>query len=408
MPYKSKKQQRLMQAVAHNPKFAKKVGIPQSVGRKFEADKGKKRFAFGGSSDDDSWSYQDYDYNWGGITDKNSAMNAVNRALRSQYSRSDPDRHDVEVTSEQWQWALNEARRRQAQEAQRQQLIADMSRINPDLDLATIQTINDIERGLYTPEQEQQILANAYLFNATPYGGNYTYGGVNLTDPSQLDWRDPYAPPEKISMSDYDKAWQQWNPNPNLNFMSLENRYNRLYVPRYDAQARQYLNKYNEAVETSPPPAPPGSNAPLPSVPGVGTPNPVPTPGTPNQPPAGPQIDPMVQAKIDAMKERNARAQAQAQAAQPARNDIQDLRAALHASAPERYAGGGSAGLMPAKSMNVTRAPLGDAKRLQQLRADLVGGISKRRYQTGGHVKKGLPADYRQRLQAISARAKLG
>lgn len=39
MPYKSAKQRRLMQAVAHNPEFAKKVGIPQSVGRKFESHK---------------------------------------------------------------------------------------------------------------------------------------------------------------------------------------------------------------------------------------------------------------------------------------------------------------------------------------------------------------------------------
>ena len=32
-----------MQAVANNPKFAKKVGIPQKVGKKFEkADKAKK------------------------------------------------------------------------------------------------------------------------------------------------------------------------------------------------------------------------------------------------------------------------------------------------------------------------------------------------------------------------------
>ena len=36
MPYKSEKQKHLMQAVAHNPAFAKKVGIPQSVGKKFE------------------------------------------------------------------------------------------------------------------------------------------------------------------------------------------------------------------------------------------------------------------------------------------------------------------------------------------------------------------------------------
>lgn len=40
MPSVSKKQERLMQAVAHNPDFAKKVGIPQSVGKDFNnADK---------------------------------------------------------------------------------------------------------------------------------------------------------------------------------------------------------------------------------------------------------------------------------------------------------------------------------------------------------------------------------
>ena len=41
MPYASDKQKRLMQAVAHNPAFAKQVGIPQSVGKKFEAHKAK-------------------------------------------------------------------------------------------------------------------------------------------------------------------------------------------------------------------------------------------------------------------------------------------------------------------------------------------------------------------------------
>ena len=39
MPYQSDKQARLMRAVAHSPAFAKKVGIPQSVGQKFEAHK---------------------------------------------------------------------------------------------------------------------------------------------------------------------------------------------------------------------------------------------------------------------------------------------------------------------------------------------------------------------------------
>ncbi len=43
MPSHSKKQHDLMQAVAHNPEFAKKTGIPQKVGRDFvEADKGRK------------------------------------------------------------------------------------------------------------------------------------------------------------------------------------------------------------------------------------------------------------------------------------------------------------------------------------------------------------------------------
>jgi len=43
MPSVSKKQHNLMAAVAHNPKFAKKAGIPQSVGKEFnKADKGKQ------------------------------------------------------------------------------------------------------------------------------------------------------------------------------------------------------------------------------------------------------------------------------------------------------------------------------------------------------------------------------
>lgn len=37
MPSKSRKQAKLMQAVAHNPEFAKKVGVPVSVGKEFVA-----------------------------------------------------------------------------------------------------------------------------------------------------------------------------------------------------------------------------------------------------------------------------------------------------------------------------------------------------------------------------------
>jgi hypothetical protein len=43
MPAVSKKQKQLMDAAAHNPAFAKKVGIPQSVAMDFsKASKGKK------------------------------------------------------------------------------------------------------------------------------------------------------------------------------------------------------------------------------------------------------------------------------------------------------------------------------------------------------------------------------
>ena len=48
MPSKSKAQRNFMAAVAHNPAFAKKAGVPQSVGKEFnQADKGRK-FAKGG------------------------------------------------------------------------------------------------------------------------------------------------------------------------------------------------------------------------------------------------------------------------------------------------------------------------------------------------------------------------
>ena len=43
MPSVSKKQRNFMAAVAHNPEFAKKAGVPQSVGKEFnQADKGRK------------------------------------------------------------------------------------------------------------------------------------------------------------------------------------------------------------------------------------------------------------------------------------------------------------------------------------------------------------------------------
>ena len=43
MPSKSPEQARLMAAAAHDPAFAKKVGVPVSVAQEFnQADKGKK------------------------------------------------------------------------------------------------------------------------------------------------------------------------------------------------------------------------------------------------------------------------------------------------------------------------------------------------------------------------------
>jgi hypothetical protein len=49
MPSTSKKQANFMRAVAHSPKFAKQVKVPQSVGKDFmKADKKTKRFAEGG------------------------------------------------------------------------------------------------------------------------------------------------------------------------------------------------------------------------------------------------------------------------------------------------------------------------------------------------------------------------
>jgi hypothetical protein len=48
VPSHSAKQHKFMEAVAHNPSFAKKAGVPQSVGKDFSnADKGKT-FSRGG------------------------------------------------------------------------------------------------------------------------------------------------------------------------------------------------------------------------------------------------------------------------------------------------------------------------------------------------------------------------
>ena len=43
MPAKSKKQEKFMQAVANNLKFAKKVGVPTKVGKEFTKKPKSKR-----------------------------------------------------------------------------------------------------------------------------------------------------------------------------------------------------------------------------------------------------------------------------------------------------------------------------------------------------------------------------
>ena len=49
MPAKSEKQEKFMRAVAHSPSFAKKVGVPMSVGREFtKSGGGMKKMAKGG------------------------------------------------------------------------------------------------------------------------------------------------------------------------------------------------------------------------------------------------------------------------------------------------------------------------------------------------------------------------
>lgn len=59
MPSKSKKQHNLMAAVANNPQFAERVGIPQSVGEDYiKADEGRK-FSGGGMSNCGTKNMQD-------------------------------------------------------------------------------------------------------------------------------------------------------------------------------------------------------------------------------------------------------------------------------------------------------------------------------------------------------------
>ena len=50
MPSVSKKQHNFMNAVAHSPAFAKKVGVPQSVGKDFSTADKSRKFKEGGDT----------------------------------------------------------------------------------------------------------------------------------------------------------------------------------------------------------------------------------------------------------------------------------------------------------------------------------------------------------------------
>ena len=50
MPSTSKKQHNFMNAVAHSPAFAKKVGVPQSVGKDFSTADKNRKFKEGGDT----------------------------------------------------------------------------------------------------------------------------------------------------------------------------------------------------------------------------------------------------------------------------------------------------------------------------------------------------------------------
>jgi len=50
MPSTSKKQHNFMEAIAHSPSFAKKVGVPQSVGKDFSNADKNRTFSKGGDT----------------------------------------------------------------------------------------------------------------------------------------------------------------------------------------------------------------------------------------------------------------------------------------------------------------------------------------------------------------------
>ena len=84
MPSKSKAQHKLMAAVANNPEFAKKTGIPKSVGEEFmKADKKMKKYQEGGMTEDKPMSQENIDrMMMEGESEYQSRMNSTDRKSR--------------------------------------------------------------------------------------------------------------------------------------------------------------------------------------------------------------------------------------------------------------------------------------------------------------------------------------
>ena len=87
MPAKSAKQERFMQAVANNPKFAKKVGVPVTVGQEFtKSGGGMKKMAGGGKtlgiSPDMDVSDDKNEYKKGGSVKRSASSRADGIAIR--------------------------------------------------------------------------------------------------------------------------------------------------------------------------------------------------------------------------------------------------------------------------------------------------------------------------------------
>ena len=85
MPSVSKKQHNFMEAIAHSPSFAKKAGVPQSVGQDFsKADKGKtfkesgmKKMAKGGMTETKMGKVKTNPGNINGVAEKGKTKGKV-------------------------------------------------------------------------------------------------------------------------------------------------------------------------------------------------------------------------------------------------------------------------------------------------------------------------------------------